>query len=341
MENIHLSEQERTAIRAYLARAEVRLSTLHRIATAFISGAGLLLLIPIFLRDVVEGLIHIYVDNLTMLPFANDLLNGLLFVSLAYPFLLSLVIPLYGVYLLLKDIIHFYYTIYAPGFSGSVHNPTFVLSSLMLAPDEAPIAKQAVYDVQYRHPNMEFMIPFSEGRRELYFERLAQSTEDEIIPESRRHIVSPHMNARDVRHMNTAFGLTRGLDRSLIEDVASTEMMLTRNILYLRRLMLRYTKTLLMFLWTAVISFVTLPVMEYSQLSDIWMLAVVYFLWAIAAMRIVRWPLVWIYRHRYGDVNPAHVDVQLNLMERRIMPWLWLSVLMGIVALALLIAARL
>jgi hypothetical protein len=38
-------------LRTYLQRAEVRLSTMHRIAGAFLGGAGLLLLLPAFLRE--------------------------------------------------------------------------------------------------------------------------------------------------------------------------------------------------------------------------------------------------------------------------------------------------
>lgn len=38
----------RNAMRAFLQRSEVRLSTMHRIANAFLSGAGLLVLFPVF-----------------------------------------------------------------------------------------------------------------------------------------------------------------------------------------------------------------------------------------------------------------------------------------------------
>src|SRR5262245_32446702 len=122
------SESERNAMRAYLQRCEVRLSTLHRIATAFISGAGLLLLIPVFFKDVVDSLLGVLLgqagNQFVSLGGVGWLLTGVLFVCLAYPLLLSLVIPLYGVYLLLKDIIHFYFTIYTPGFSENLYNPT-------------------------------------------------------------------------------------------------------------------------------------------------------------------------------------------------------------------------
>jgi len=37
-----VSPDERAAMRAYLQRCEVRLSTVHRVATALLSGAGIL-----------------------------------------------------------------------------------------------------------------------------------------------------------------------------------------------------------------------------------------------------------------------------------------------------------
>ncbi len=59
-----LTTDERNAMRAYLGRAEVRLSTLHRIATAFIGGAGLLLLIPVFIKDAIDSIMQILLDHL-------------------------------------------------------------------------------------------------------------------------------------------------------------------------------------------------------------------------------------------------------------------------------------
>src|SRR5277367_1692075 len=70
------TEQERNAMRAYLQRAEVRLSAMDRVATAFISGAGLLVLFPIFFRGYrrVGGDVRIvarqpYSDGLTIYSF--------------------------------------------------------------------------------------------------------------------------------------------------------------------------------------------------------------------------------------------------------------------------------
>jgi hypothetical protein len=340
-----ISEQERGAIRAFLQRTEVRQSTLHRVATAFVSGAGLLLLIPIFLRDVVDSLLAVYLNLPAALPFASHWLNGTLLLLLLYPFVLSLGIPLYGVYLLLKDIVHFYFTIYSPGFAESLLNPTFSMSGLALSPDEAPLAKKAVINLQYQHPQIEYLLPFSEGRRELYFDKLVESTKGEILPSSRRRdvlaeILPEDTNWKDDERMSAAFGIARTLDRSLIEEVAVAEMAVARNILYLRRLVLRYAKTLLMFLWTAVISFVALPFVQHPQFPKLWVLALVYLLWSLVARQLLHWPIRWIYRHRYDSLPREQVDAQLTHMERRITPYIWAAILSSLLAIGFLLIPK-
>ena len=47
------SADERAAMRGFLQRCEVRLSTMHRVATALLSGAGILVLLPALERDAV------------------------------------------------------------------------------------------------------------------------------------------------------------------------------------------------------------------------------------------------------------------------------------------------
>lgn len=341
MDTPQIPESERQAIRAFLQRTEVRQSTLHRIATAFIGGAGLLLLIPIFLRDVVEAMLNQFLTLPELIPNFNTPLNWFLLLVLSYPFILSLGIPLYGVYLLLKDIVHFYFTIYSPGFAEGLLNPSFAMNGLMLSPDEAPIAKKAVMQAQYQHPQIEFLIPFSEGRRNLYFDKLIESTQKQILPKGRsleelRETLPENTDWKEAQRMSAAFGIARSLDRSLIDEVAMSEMALARNIMYLRRLILRYIKTLLMFIWTAVISFGAIPFLQDGSFPKFWVLAIVYSIWSIAALQILHWPIRWIYRHRYDSLPYEQIDAQLTHMERRITPFLWVAIVLSILALAIL-----
>lgn len=323
-----LTDEERNAIRAYLARAEVRMSTTHRIATAFLSGAGLLLLIPFFFRDVMEQILFVILSEVGLLisepKLATIALTLVLCVTIGYVLALSLIIPLYALYLLLKDLVHFYFTIYAPGFSDGVLNPIFALGGMMFPLDEAEHVKQEAMRYQYSQNNSNFTLPFSEGRRSLYFEDLINVTNGDIIPQTRRDIsgvLSPDSDIKKATHLNVAFGITGGFDRYLIEEVGIMEMALTRNILYLRRILLRYVKTLLLFIWTTLIAFIALPFLQHPFVPKWLVLSVAYFLWSLAVMRIVHLPIQWMYRHRYSASEPQPVDIQLAFLEKQIRPY--------------------
>ncbi len=342
------TEAERNAMRAYLARAEVRLSTMHRIVTAFVGGAGLLLLIPVFFRDVVDIILLNVLDTfgnqfLQLNTTSGWILTILLYVLLLYPFFFSLTVPLYGVYLLLKDIVQFYYSIYMPGFSQTVLNPTLSLPALMFSSDESVRVKHDTMRWQYDTRHMNYVMPFSEPRRKRYLDLIADETDDEIIPFSRRiseltqaGINLDEIGEKDARRLSTAFGIARGMDRSLIEEVALVEMMLTRNVLFIRRLVLRYAKTLLMFIWTTVISFLMLPFLQQKEHFPVFIiLGSFYLVWSVAVMPIVRSPIYWIFRHRIDDPHPQHIDAQLTFFEGRILKYSRLAIVSSFAGLLL------
>ncbi|MBL8164864.1 MAG: hypothetical protein JNJ61_22960 [Anaerolineae bacterium] len=344
------TEAERGAMRAYLQRCEVRLSTLHRVGQAFFGGAGLLILIPVFFKDAVDSLLLSLLgqvgNQFAALGTVGLLLTMLLYAAILYPLLLSLIIPLYGVYLLLKDIVHFYFTIYTPGFSENLLNPTFSMTGVMFSVDESPRAKAAVMRYQYHATQMGFMIPFSQERQELYFDSIIKKTNGTIFPESRKieHLkemgVLPEPYYPDkVEHFNAALGIARGLDRTLVEEVAMTEMALVRQVLYLRRLVLRYIKTLLMFIWTTVISFMMLPLIKDARFPPLLVMALAYLIWSLAVMRIIGWPLYWIYRHRHEGRTNDQVDPQLVAMQNRIERFCYLAVASALVGVVLSLLA--
>jgi hypothetical protein len=326
------TEAERGAMRAYLQRCEVRMSTLHRIATAFISGAGLLLLIPVFFRDVVTDILTVFLTQAQNLFPTLDRSSGValtlvMYALLLYPLLLSLGIPLYGVYLLLKDIVHFYFTVHMPGFPENLANPTFSLNGIAFSTDESPQVKGEVMRYQYKTEHMKFMMAFSQGKRHEYFDNLIEATDQEILPHSRNMArleaegwLPEDYDPQEVMRFNAAFGIARSLDRSLVEEVALTEMALVRAVLYLRRLMLRYVKTLLMFIWTTTITFLMIPFLHNERFPTFLMLGLGYTIWSLGVMRIIRQPLAWIYKYRLGDVRFDHVDAQLTQMEKEVAP---------------------
>lgn len=342
-----LTESERNALRSYLQRAEVRISTQHRIATAFIGGAGLLLLIPIFLRDVVDGELTVLLQMTENLFPAWEQTAALIataatLLMLGVPLILSLVIPMYGVYLLLKDLVHFYYTIYMPGFDHDLLNPTFALGGIGFSPDESHRAKRQIMKFQYVPEHMDFMLPFSQGKRELYFEKMIEETEGALLPQSRdvetlrkEGILNGQTDDRTAQHFNAAFGLARSLDRDLIQEVAISEMHLTRNVLYLRRLLLRYVKTLLLFIWTTVISFIMLPMLRDERFPTLLILALGYVAWSVAVLPILKVPANWLYRHRTKNGEPRQMDAQLTQYETFVRGWIHIAVTMSVIALVL------
>ncbi len=114
---------ERNGMRVYLQRAEVRLSTMHRVAGIFLNGAGLLILFPLLFKDVVQNMMVILVTNTSTSSISASLL-------LAVPFLISLGLPLYSLYLLLKDFVEFYFAGNFPWYS--TRTPRFVIPASVL-----------------------------------------------------------------------------------------------------------------------------------------------------------------------------------------------------------------
>ena len=345
------TESERNAMRAYLQRTEVRLSTLHRVAVTFISGAGLLLLFPTFFKEEITVLIRIFIanagDRFPALGAAEPLLFGAMFVFLLYPFALSLCIPIYALYLLLKDIIHFYFSIYTPGFATNVFTPSFALSGITFSPDESEHVKRRVLEYQYRRDAVNFAIPFSAERREAYFNETIAKTGGEIIPRSRRPEALEHYgitpkdddHRRRIEHLNTALGLARTIDRELVQEVATQEVSLARHILYLRRMVLRYMKTLLMFIWTTIVSFVMLPFLQDTTMPTFLVFSVGFLIWSLLAMPIMRTPVNWIYRHKKGDWDRTHIDRQMTVLERQVGRLVYVAIFTSAVALAISLVA--
>jgi len=347
------SEPERAAMRANLQRCEVRLSSLHRIATAFISGAGLLLLIPIFFKDVIDNIMVVllaqttnHFDHLGVVP--GWMLTSVLFLLIVYPIFLSLAIPLYGVYLLLKDVVDFYFTVHTPGFPDDMLHPTFSLAPVAFSADESLAAKREIMRYQYQPDKIAYMLPFSEKRRELYFDQIVQQTHSGIIPPTRQWdaldslgVLESTKNDKDISRYNAALGITGTLDRTLAQEVAVTEMLLVRNVMYLRRLVLRYVKVLLMFIWTMFIAFMMLPLLKDGRFPELIILAAGYLVWALAVIPILSTPLNWLYRHIDGETTVDRIDAQLLLFERGIRRYVFLAILAAAAGLPLAIWAAL
>jgi hypothetical protein len=119
--------------RAYLQRGETRLSTFHRVAGSFISGAGLLTLLPVLINQTFSGLFAAMVFvSMPGLPPAGGWQRWLALV----PVLASIALPLVALYLLIRELTTFYFT--ARSFrqdSSKRQYPRFILSGILVSTD--------------------------------------------------------------------------------------------------------------------------------------------------------------------------------------------------------------
>lgn len=182
-------EQERNAMRAYLQRSEVRLSTMHRVAVGFISGAGLLFLLPVFVKDAILALMTVLINADIPIPSAIGE-NGVwvvaaLYLCLLYPFALSVTIPVWALALLIRDIIRFYFIAHPPGFPEELFNPRFVLTGIAFSPDESEAVKRKIEMAQYGSDLIHFVVPHAR-KRALYYSAIIDKPKRMIVPRTRK-----------------------------------------------------------------------------------------------------------------------------------------------------------
>lgn len=325
---------ERNAMRAYLQRAEVRLSTMHRVASAFLGGAGLLILFPVFFNEAIASLLKTLVveGRESYRAVASFLLGG--------PLLLSLLTPLYALFLLLRDLVHFYFVGHSPGFPTSLFNPRFVLSGIAFSPDESDQAKKAVLVHQYSSDLINFILPFGEAQA-AYYDQVIVSTRQQILPDERsieqlcnmgvlertaeayqvlvKASIPERRSTQDIDRFNAALGLAGTKDRELVAEVAKTEASLVRHATGLRRLLLRYIKALLMFIVTTLVAFFMVALVETRNVPPLRVIAIGYLMWAVLTPLVVRLPVRWVYDT--GDPRSESVvqrDSQLVLFEKAV-----------------------
>jgi len=306
------AEDPRAAMRAYLQRGEVRLSTMHRVAGAFLSGAGLLVLLPAFLLNILSGLIQ----NVVSFPGTYIAFLGTCLTTIV-------VLPVFAIYLLFRDLVEFYFVRVHPGSEEGRFFPRFVLSGLSIPADECRHQRDAITQTlmtdSYRH----FLVPEKDADSD-YLRRIYHEWQDELVPKARRKFILPDEKGHRERVMLwTAFGMTGTSELSLIEEVAKTEVSLARHAFLLRRLVLRYAKAFLLFVATMVLMIVSFSLTESDRFqghrqAGLVILISSFQVWAVAAPWIVRLPIHWIWRSRgdsVGDRRDVSRDPQLVAFE--------------------------
>jgi len=279
-----MDAEDRAAARAFLQRSEVRLSTVHRVASALLSGAGLMVLLPAIQRDTVVIVLR------ALLTGPVTLVDSLLAVGVV----MSLLVPLVALGLLLRDLTTFYFHanhLGGPGEPGT-YTPRFTLTGLQLPADDlSPAGTTLVDRARTGQAAMELLVPHNDATRARIDERIAV------------YDLGRGEELDDRARVEALFALTASRSRGLADEVAKIEHGLARHLLGIQNIVLRYAKALLALLATALCAYAAAGVVQ-SGAGDAgsraW-LAVILMVWTVLAVGAVLTPLRWIERRLRAD----------------------------------------
>lgn len=302
-------EDRAAAMRAFLQRAEVRLSTLHRVGAGFISGAGLLVLLPVvasqILPSIAQGLAAAAGDDPARLYAAGTVV------------LLTMALPIYALYLLLRDVTQFYFTPHHPGQPHkNLFLPSFSVAAISYPQDEP--GKEAIKDIEEQGPfRRQILSPRKEENRNL--DTLLRRYQQELIPKSRLERLETPPNfaiPTDKARLYAALAIAGYADRSLIEETARMELSLARQATLLRRLLLLYVKAFLLSVGALLALTAVLVAVRIER--NPWWLAVVLGIvwsWTTIAPYVVARPMDWIYRLESAERTEKAVFHDEHLMQ--------------------------
>lgn len=321
-----LTHDERAALRGYLQRSEVRLSTVHRTVTALLSGAGVLVLLPAVGRDsvvtVLQGLLGSSESPLHLT------LAGLVILTLALAFIV--------IWLLLLEITRFYFHAnHVTSERGTTFTPRFTLTSLHLPVDELSDAARDDLLARRADPaNVELLVPSNDtARRHID----AQVAAYEGLP-------APQPPT-DASRADALLQLAGVKDRTLLDEVAKVEYGMARHVLRVQVIVLRYIKALLVVLTTTLSTFVMAAAVENSpgvdESAERWLVATL-LLWAPAVLFVTSSPVRWLgqlLRSEGATSSGIRYDKDLTRLER-VASVFSLVVLAGAVVCAVVLTTR-
>ncbi len=299
-----LTIDERAAARAFVARCEVRLSTIHRIAVGLLSGAGLLVVLPVVARDAVSGVLR-------SLLIAGI---GVADIALVVGVVAMLAVPMVALWLLFADLTRFYFHANHLGGDGrDVFTPRFTLTSLKLPSDELGAAALEQLDASRTDPRIvELLVPANDTSRRRVDKQL--------------HVYAGLDSGHDdASRAHGLFELAASSSRPLLEEVAKVEHGMARHVLRLRGLVLRYVKALLALLTTALAVYAGDAIVagldpgEGMTVSGGIALAAVVLVWAPVVVLAVTSPVRWIEKLMRDDGAPSTAvadDPDLTYVER-------------------------
>jgi hypothetical protein len=298
------TSDERAAARAFLQRSEVRLGTIHRVATALLSGAGLMVLLPAIARDAITSVLRSLLD-------ADPSVSHYL-LSAATVTVLGL--PLVAFVLLLRDLTSFYFHGQHLASEGGlpIFTPRFTLTGLRLPSDEtAGASRDALIAARNAPENIELLVPAKDTVRAQIDQQLDAYGGLGRDPAD-----------GDAGRAEGLFTLVAARERSLAEEVAKVEHGMARHLLRVQVIVLRYVKALLLFLVTSIAVFAAAGAIEsdprVGTTTEVW-LSVVYLAWASGVVLAVGDPVRTIERllRSEGATRTAlGADMQLTRVER-------------------------
>ncbi len=307
--SVQLTGDERAAARAFVARCEVRLSTFHRIAVGLLSGAGLLVVLPVVARDSITGILR----SLAAGEFTVS--DALLIVMV----IAILSVPGFALWLLFADLTRFYFHANHLGNGRETFTPRFTLTALRLPSDELEPASFRQLDRARHEPRIvELLVPTNDKSRARIDRQLDV------------YRLSPKHGAHDdLGRAEGLFELAASHPRPLLEEVAKIEYGMVRHGLRLRSIVLRYVKAVLAVLAAAVAVYsgdavVTGldPTVGVAVANAAW-LAAIGLIWAPVVVLAITSPVRWIEQLMRDDGAPTTAvadDPELTHVERVALP---------------------
>ena len=314
-------EESRAAMRAFLQRSEVRLSTIHRVAQALLGGSALILLLPLFLRDAFPKMMTVLIASFD----AGQPWLPIVTIGIAATLVILLPVPV--IFLLVGDLLGFYFTSNTFGARPSgthapqrvVFNPRFIIPGLGFNNDElSPRTRELLSEGRDDEWTRGLLVPRStddDGWRDRFDTRMYEVW----------GTVADEGETGDSERVRQAFrlaGLNR--DRTLAHDVARTEALMAKHVLSIRTVVLRYSKALLLLVTTTVVTLAASGLVDQAIREDptggkfvdgfpyryMFLVALAYVVWAPLAARSVTSPLRMIQRRTPGVGE--HSDVYLD-----------------------------
>jgi len=251
-------------LRDFISRGESRISTLQRIAGVFVTGAGLLIILPLLLKDYLPKVMSvIYESNYIVenLPLKIILYAALFIVGF---------IPLYALYQVMIGIAQFYFI---KRKIGKYSYLRFYLTGITLPDDEfaegnGELRKKDFVQGQFDSAeNIDLLKKYlghfskSDLKNFLYGKNL---TEGKLIPPKRTigaegeeyfkgSAESINANKEKIDILHTIYGLAGYADINIADMVFDIETAIVRQTFYLRRLILMYIKAFLMMLAVSIV----------------------------------------------------------------------------------------